>query len=81
MPPKETALSNIAALQQPPTPKHRRSPKEQALAPLIKRRDALKLRWDEADAAALRRHRDKFGPEHDDLCRMIGAIEAAREGE
>jgi hypothetical protein len=78
---KESSVAKLTELQQPPTPKHRRSPKEQALAPLIKRRDALKHRWDEADAAALRRHKAKFGPEHDDLCRMISAIEAAREGE
>jgi hypothetical protein len=74
MPPKETALSTIAKLQTSAPKKTRRSAREQALAPLFKRRDALKKRWDEADAAALRRHRDKFGPEHNDLEEMIAVI-------
>lgn len=61
--------------QPTPEPKRRRTAQEQALAPLIKRRDALKKRWDEADADALRKHRDKYGPEHEELDAMIKAIE------
>lgn len=74
MPPKETALQNIATLQQP-VPKKRRTAQEQALTPLVKRRDALKKRWDDADAAALTRNKEKYGPECDELDAMIKAIE------
>lgn len=71
---KEQALAKLESMQTP-EPKRRRTAQEQALAPLIKRRDALKKRWDEADADALRKHRDKYGPEHEELDAMIKAIE------
>lgn len=70
---KQAALEKIEAMQTAKKP--RRTAQEQALAPLIKRRDSIKKRWDEADADALRKHRDKYGPEHEELDAMIKAIE------
>lgn len=72
-PKPDPAIQKLEELQKPKKP--RRTAQEQALAPLIKRRDAIKKRWDDADAEALRKHRDKYGPEHEELEAMIRAIE------
>lgn len=64
---------------QPDPPKKRRSAKEQALAPLIKRYDALKQRWDEADAAALRKNKERFGPECAEIENIIAVINGQEE--
>lgn len=74
---KQDTLAKLDALTPAPK-KARRTAQEQALAPLLKRRDAIKKRWDEADAEALRKHRDKYGPEHEELDAMIRAIEGAK---
>lgn len=75
---KEPALAKITELQTPAQSK-RRTAKEQALTPLLKRRDALKKRWDDADSAALRKNRDRFGPEFDELENLIAVIQGDDE--
>lgn len=77
MVPKEAALEKIEVLQTPAT--KRRTAKEQALAPLLKRRDAIKKRWDEADSAALRKNKDRYGPEFDELENLIAVIQGDDE--
>jgi hypothetical protein len=67
---KQSALEKIEAMKTEPK-KTRRSPKEQALAPLVKRRELLMRR----KQAAIQKVEARFCTELGQLARMIESIE------
>jgi hypothetical protein len=67
---KQSALEKIESLKPEPK-KTRRSPKEQALAPLVKRRELLMRR----QQAAIQKVEARFCTELGQLARMIESIE------